>query len=1089
MRVDLANLVRARDAIAAREELAVAAREAGPTPALTLAAVSLARGLPPSERLAWLEGLASDAEATPAPALITAVAESALALDRPRDAALAWLHLARDARVPLHQRRVAARRATALAARLERPLARLALRTAGELASGRGRRDLLRRALALPIEAAGPALDGAAAGAGASRVGDLETVLAAAFDWLADGGPVNLAEEALARLRAVGYVSPDLERLAAALTLRRPPRAAPAPGTVRPKTVRRGAMPRPDPGRLFESAVEEARAGRAARARRLAEEAIRLSPSGSALALKVNAVDTTLREGGFLKDGLKLCRTYLEAVRDEAVRNDALLALAAEAEGAGLRTLAASWRLDAGVRHAPAADPPALPNTPAGHYLAAQRLLAHARSAAAGFTAAGSTPVGIGEPPAFGSTPGEVGPAEILAHLEKAVSGHAGADAALALAEKLSAEVARREAALGTRGVNKGTTAVVDTGAAARRLELLRGAHAAEADPSRRARLGWRLAAELESSGDPMGAVAVLEAALAESAPGDAARIRGERARLLRGLGRTRELAAALGQDAGALLGDARLPVLAEQATLLEAAGEAERALDVRLMALAEFPGAPAVLDQARRRLEATGRGSESLALAVAALDHTTDRDRRLQLLRDMARLGESAGVEANPTEAATAWLAVLELDPTDVEAATAAERLLVATGDWERCADLLSWRIARAAADPAAADRPESPAMLWRLAELRRAHLDQADEALRLYKQLESRGLALGPLPDTPELAPLIRRDPALTTDTARALVAPTAPDRSRALVGRALALAERGLRTHAERDAFVALDLDPRNASALGVLERLYEGTARAKSLGDELGRRAARLPPAEAASLLLGRGRAAERAGDRTAAREAYRRAMSLDPTFAEPVAALGALAAREGDWSEVAVLLENEVKLPGSAKRRGPLLLELAVVYGDRLAAPERAVSLLETAAALLPDDPKLLDLTARFNLQAGNWQAAADALDRLAARGATIADAADRYFAVGAAAEAAGQIDRALTLYSRSYGRDSGYRPTLERLSALCFERGQWDNAWKATEALLERHGATWPDPTAPRCWPERCCPTCTSGSASRPSRS
>src|SRR5439155_230072 len=79
-------------------------------------------------------------------------------------------------------------------------------------------------------------------------------------------------------------------------------------------------------------------------------------------------------------------------------------------------------------------------------------------------------------------------------------------------------------------------------------------------------------------------------------------------------------------------------------------------------------------------------------------------------------------------------------------------------------------------------------------------------------------------------------------------------------------------------------------------------------------------------------------------------------------------------------------------------------------------------------------------------------------DRLASRGAAIADAAERYFSVAAAAEAAGQNDRALTLYSRSYGRDSSYRPTLERLSAICFERGQWDNAWKATEALLERHG-------------------------------
>jgi tetratricopeptide (TPR) repeat protein len=131
-----------------------------------------------------------------------------------------------------------------------------------------------------------------------------------------------------------------------------------------------------------------------------------------------------------------------------------------------------------------------------------------------------------------------------------------------------------------------------------------------------------------------------------------------------------------------------------------------------------------------------------------------------------------------------------------------------------------------------------------------------------------------------------------------------------------------------------------------------------------------------------------------------------------------------------------------------------------VYGDRLGAPGRAVALLETATAFLPDDPKLLDLSARFNLQAGNWQTAADALDRLAGRGATIADAAERYFAAASAAEAAGQADRALTLYSRSYGRDSSFRPTLERLSTLCFDRGQWDNAWKATEALLDRHGAT-----------------------------
>jgi Tfp pilus assembly protein PilF len=73
-------------------------------------------------------------------------------------------------------------------------------------------------------------------------------------------------------------------------------------------------------------------------------------------------------------------------------------------------------------------------------------------------------------------------------------------------------------------------------------------------------------------------------------------------------------------------------------------------------------------------------------------------------------------------------------------------------------------------------------------------------------------------------------------------------------------------------------------------------------------------------------------------------------------------------------------------------------------------------------------------------------------------GPALSDSFERYHRVGLAAEKSGQIDRALGLYSRSYARNPAFRPTLERLSEICFERQQWDNAWKATEHLLERHG-------------------------------
>src|SRR5207302_5277569 len=116
-------------------------------------------------------------------------------------------------------------------------------------------------------------------------------------------------------------------------------------------------------------------------------------------------------------------------------------------------------------------------------------------------------------------------------------------------------------------------------------------------------------------------------------------RLRAERARLLRKIGRGRDLAAALEGDAGALVGDARLRALAERASLLDASGESEASLEVRLMALAEFPADGALLGAARRRLESTGRAAESLRLAEAAVERVAEAPERARLLRDTAEL------------------------------------------------------------------------------------------------------------------------------------------------------------------------------------------------------------------------------------------------------------------------------------------------------------------------------------------------------------------------------------------------------------------------------------------------------------------
>jgi tetratricopeptide (TPR) repeat protein len=1018
LHVQLAEVLRVRDVRQAVAELRSAAADAPGLPAVTMAVLSVARTLPAKDRLALLVELAPPADVT-VPAWSAAAADAEAELGEPARAADAWFALARDERVPLHRRRVAARKAEALAAAVSPDVQRAALRLSAALTSGASRLAYLRRALALAVPVAGA-----------------DELVALATEWLEAGGPGHAVDAALARAQSGGSPPQALDRAAAEATRRGSRTRTPSSSGRRPARAvgKAGApsAPAPAPGTSarLDAALAEAKAGHANRARRLAEEALRSAPTSEAtgareaLAARAAALETALREGGYLKEALRVRRTYLEGLPEEA-RSAPLAALADEAAQAGLGALARTWRADAGLAlpdaAAPASPPPAA-STPAEHYLHAQRLLARLGA--------------------------DASPEPVLASLEHAVAGHAGASAALALADRLLARVVEGDEL------------------ARRRLELLRAAHAAEFEPARRLRLGERLAETLARLNDPVGAVSVLEQALRGAPAGDeGSRLRGDRARLLRKIGRGRELAMALEADAAALVGDDRLRALAERASLLDAAGEFEAALDVRLMALAEFPADLPLVGAARRRLESTGRPAESLRLAVAAVERVVDVSEKLRLLRDIASLSERSG--ANPAEAAAAWLAVLDLDPEDAAACASAERLLLAVGDWERCAELLSWAAARqggtgtgAGAGAARAPSGESrPALLWRLAELRRARLGQTDEALRLYgEMLAESGRAQGPLHDPPELAAFARRDAPVGLHTARAAVAPTPADRARALLDRALLLLERGRAPDAERDVMRALDLDPRNIECVTVLERLHEGSARWVELAHELRQRAAALPPEPASRLWFGAGRASERTGDRVAAREAYRRAMSLDPALPEPIAALGGLAARDGDWNEVAKLLESEAALVGPSPRKGRLLAELAAVQGERLSNPQRAIELLDAAAALLPEEPRMLDLASRFNLLAGRWEPAVQALDRLATLGAVPVDAAERYYRAGAAAEAEGHADRALVLYSRSYARNTAYRPTLERLSQICFDKDQWDNAWKATEALLDRHG-------------------------------
>ncbi|HEY4184494.1 MAG TPA: hypothetical protein VGP07_05460 [Polyangia bacterium] len=777
------------------------------------------------------------------------------------------------------------------------------------------------------------------------------------------------------------------------------------------------AAPRSATDRLEQAFVALA-AGKPVWARRLGEEVARGPDLDEARSERLNQLVEAIDRAGGRRQALFLARTLVELTNEgtaQARAGETLSGLVAKALEADDVELALRWGADLGRPLAQMAR--AEPRAFVGPNDSLERRFRRAQAAIA-----------------VAHTDRER--AAAVESLLPLLSGSPGGTAALALAVRFTD---RRDGA-----------------AASRRAALLETAFTQELTPEGRERLARRWLQALEDDETaPLSAesLAGLERAIGELSPARTVALRARRAALLRRRERDAELVRALEADAELATGPRRAALLAEQAELLEHMGQAERALEIRIGALVDAPADPALLAPARRRLEALGQGERSLELALVALPHVRERSGRIAALRDVAALAESAAEDRG--RAATAWLELLTLEPADRPAFEAAERLLRGLGDEPRLTELLAWAVARTDASPELAVAPARLGLLWRLAEHRRRN-GRLPAALGHYREIiEARGRRKE---DESFGDDWRRRDDQLAVETARTLAAPDAEARARALTDRALVSMALGRLDEAERDLTAAFDLGPATGEVLVALEKLHEQRGDWRGLRQRLQARVGLATGAVAGRIWLGIGRASERLGDVTAAEAAYVQARNADENDRAPLSALRRLAFARRDWAAVSTLLEKEIERVRVSSERVELLVQQGTLLAEKLGRADRAVEVLDAALGFQPTNADALEAMFNAALAAGAWEKAAQALEVLLAAG-PLGDAAERYFRIGRAAESGGKVDRALGFYSRSYARNSAYRPSLERLSEICFDRQQWDNAWKATEHLLDRHGS------------------------------
>jgi tetratricopeptide (TPR) repeat protein len=343
----------------------------------------------------------------------------------------------------------------------------------------------------------------------------------------------------------------------------------------------------------------------------------------------------------------------------------------------------------------------------------------------------------------------------------------------------------------------------------------------------------------------------------------------------------------------------------------------------------------------------------------------------KLAALRELARVQEGGGVAA-PDERARSYERILALAPDDADAwrglaeaagddATVA-RAYARLAEVETDATVAAEYQLRLAQMLEAAEHPEAMAAY-------RAVLGKQSESLSAVRGLARLAEATG---DAAALVEALRREAALTTtpEEASALLVRSASvvlqhdDDPRAAVG-------------AADDLERALELAPDSVAAAETLIRTLQAAGRVDRLVDVLAKAAsAARDPGRQAGLWLAVAEVHEhRPHGAGAAVAALKRALKITADSVEAHRALARIYRANAQWAEAATALEALIRLEIAPAERADILLELAVLWDERLASPDRARAAVLSALEMAPGYPAARRQLARQQLRAGEADAA------------------------------------------------------------------------------------------------------------------
>jgi golgin subfamily B member 1 len=257
-------------------------------------------------------------------------------------------------------------------------------------------------------------------------------------------------------------------------------------------------------------------------------------------------------------------------------------------------------------------------------------------------------------------------------------------------------------------------------------------------------------------------------------------------------------------------------------------------------------------------------------------------------------------------------------------------------------------------------------------------------------------------------------------------------------------------------------ALQLDPDSRQAVSALGRLYERSGNWNIALDML-RREARIAAGspDAVELHVRMGAIHEdMLLDTASAKEAYGRALQLDPGHLPAIRALKGIAERERNRDRFLELLVDEARYATDPAEKADRYAEAARVYHEERDDREGAARYFEEA---LKHGPRHLGAARPLSdiyVGQSRWP---DAERVLAVIVSTLSQGGDakelcrQSYRLGYVEEKLGKLDEALAAYRRAYELDATYLPALEGLGNLLVRQEQWEEALPIFTTIIIHH--------------------------------